>query len=746
MAYWLRHPALLACTALTIFSGSHCASAQDAVVRDERTTLQPIVVKGPRIAARAVKGTAAETPLATEVTREEIEAKQVDSLTDLGRRVDPSVSYNKATGGVSIRGLSGPRVKTLIDGIPIPFLSNSVRNSSASPTTNADGGADSFDFSMISALDVVKGADSSRAGEGALGGALLLRTLVAEDLIPEGRDWGGLVKTMYDGEDRSFGGAVAMARQINMTSVLFEGGYKRGHERRTNGTVDEIGLLRTKANPADYNQRHVLLKVRQDLEGGHRLTLAGEHYRRDYTADLRREQGTTYQPGDYWGDETNQRTRVSLTYDFEAESADSLVDTGSLTLYWQELQREAGTHGTRLGLVAGPWLRNNQLDYSGLGLTGYARKSFETGNFNHELTLGIDAQRFGASQYLDGLDACILGTASPIAKLFACPSLHADQADMPDVDGNKFGFFLDDKVSFGDSGFSITPGLRFDWYRYSPKLTPEYAANSGYATFGLPPGQDDLHVSPKLRATYETSNGVEFYTQWASAFRAPTIDELYVNFTNTAQGYANIGNPTLEPETGNGFELGAAYEGDSFSGRVTLFHNRYRNFIDSVTTMNGGLMVTQYQNLDKVRISGFELAGEKRFDNGVNLHAALAYAHGEDTETGDPIRSVGPAKGIVGIGYDTETWGTDLSVTAASGMRDDDDANTFDAPGYGVVDLTAWVEPSAFKGLRIQAGVYNLFDRTYYDALANRARTPLSVTEFHSEAGRSFQVSLTQKF
>ena len=735
--------ALLAACAFAVL-GAGGASAQDAA-GDGATVLAPIVLKGSRVKAQ-VKNTAADTPLAETVTREEIDRKQVDSFTDLGRSVDPSVSYNKATGGVNIRGMSGARVTTLIDGVPIPFLSNSVRNSVGSPTTNADGGADSFDFNLISGLDVVKGADSSRAGGGALGGAVLVRTLAAEDLIAEGEDWGGMVKTTYDSEDRSFGGAVAVARQFAMTSVLVEAGYKRGHERRTNGTIDTIGTTRTEANPADYDQRSLLAKLKQDFEGGHSLTLTAEHYEKDFTADLKRDQGATYRPGDYWGDELNARNRVSLGYGYESESTDGLIDAANLTLYYQELERRAGTHGTRLGSVGGPWLRDNQLQHSAVGLTGYATKTIETDTMTHEVIFGGDLARTRTTAFIDGLDACILGTASPAAQAFSCPALHADQSDMPDVDGGKGGVFLEDKISFGETGLSLTPGLRFDWYDYSPKLTPDYQANSGFATFGLPAGQDGTHVSPKLRAAYQPSEGVEFYAQWASAFRAPTIDELYVNFTNTAQGYANIGNPTLRPETGDGFEAGVNFDADDYAGRISVFHNRYKDFIDTVTTTVGGLQQTQYVNVNRVNVTGFELKAEKQFDSGFNLHGALAYAHGENVETGALVRSVAPVKGIFGVGYLAETWGTDLSLTAAAAMPDDGVANTFEADGYGVVDLTAWIEPEQFKGLRIQGGIYNLFDKTYYDALANRARTPAATTAFYSEPGRGFQVSVIQKF
>ena len=35
----------------------------------------------------------------------------------------------------------------------------------------------------------------------------------------------------------------------------------------------------------------------------------------------------------------------------------------------------------------------------------------------------------------------------------------------------------------------------------------------------------------------------------------------------------------------------------------------------------------------------------------------------------------------------------------------------FQAPGYGVMDLMGYWRPEAVKGLQLQAGVYNLFDK-----------------------------------
>lgn len=354
---------LLVCTAATIVlpvSQSFAQSApatKPAANADGATVLQKIVVKGSRVAP----GSVADTPLATETTQEEIVNKDINNLEDFGRTVEPGVDYVKASGGVFIRGLGGPRVTTLVDGIPIPYLQNFARSGGPTATTNADGGGDAFDFSSLSAVDVLRGADSSRAGSGVLGGAMVLRTLEAEDLIRDGRDWGGLAKLTYDGEDRSIGGSVAVAKKIENTSILFQGAYKKGHERLSNGDVDTIGATRTEANPADFDQNNLLLKLRQQLEGGHTIGITAERFDRDYTSDLKTLQGATtgssrvYKPGDYDGNEENKRERVSLDYKFEAESGDSLIDDANATVYWQRLKRNAGSEGTRVGSVAGPW-------------------------------------------------------------------------------------------------------------------------------------------------------------------------------------------------------------------------------------------------------------------------------------------------------------------------------------------------------------------------------------------------------
>jgi hemoglobin/transferrin/lactoferrin receptor protein len=114
-------------------------------------------------------------------------------------------------------------------------------------------------------------------------------------------------------------------------------------------------------------------------------------------------------------------------------------------------------------------------------------------------------------------------------------------------------------------------------------------------------------------------------------------------------------------------------------------------------------------------------------------------------DDGTFLQSVAPLKSVVGIDYDAGQWGASVDWIASAAGRGESTSTYFKTPGYGIVDLTAWYEPEQVKGLKINAGVYNVFDKTYYDyaSVRNTVGQPQS---YYSEPGRTFKISLTQKF
>ncbi len=84
-------------------------------------------------------------------------------------------------------------------------------------------------------------------------------------------------------------------------------------------------------------------------------------------------------------------------------------------------------------------------------------------------------------------------------------------------------------------------------------------------------------------------------------------------------------------------------------------------------------------------------------------------------------------------------------MTASSAMPDDRVATTFDAPGYGIVDFTGWWTPEEVSGLRVQAGVYNIFDRKYFDAVNVPLARP-QARDYYSEPGRTVKATMKYQF
>ena len=72
----------------------------------------------------------------------------------------------------------------------------------------------------------------------------------------------------------------------------------------------------------------------------------------------------------------------------------------------------------------------------------------------------------------------------------------------------------------------------------------------------------------------------------------------------------------------------------------------------------------------------------------------------------------------------------------------------FNAPAYAVADWTVWWQPKAVEGLRLQAGIFNIFDEKYWNALD----VPTTVTasssnlDYYTEPGRNYRLSLTYQF
>lgn len=719
----------VASTALATMTGG--ALAQTAAPSEGAVQLRPVIVQAR--GEQSGTGSFAGTATTSTTTRPVLENRSIDSIDDLGRREEAGVTFNRANRSVNVRGLDGSRVLTTIDGVRVPYLADATRG--------ASGGVDSFDFNTLSAVHLTRGADPT-LGSGALGGVLALRTLEPEDLLLGGRPIGIFTRNGYDSADRSWFTSGAVAMRFGDTSMLLQGGYRDGRALANQGTVGGIGPTRTEPNPRDYDQYNVLGKIYQAFGEGHRLGLTGEIFRRNEdieTLTTQTERGT-YRAGDHRSGEEVERRRVSLSYEYDApERGTGLVDEVAASLYWQDLDRSSTVDAVRSSPPFGPFGRDNSLKEETVGFIGHAAREWQLGALANRFTIGTELRRATTEQYSAGYDNC-----SP--RIFACRMLHTNQADAPKVDGAAFGIFAENEFGLMDGRFRITPGLRYDWYEEEPELTAEFSRNPSFR--GLPPSSSNDAFSPKLLVEYDLVPDLTVFAQYTRGFRAPTAGELYAQFGGPGT-YLRIGNPELDPELSDGFDVGLRLERETFGAHVTLFHTAYENFVEVVQIARPGGEyplggISSLENVPDARISGVELGGHVRFADFWTARGSLAYAEGRNRTRDVWLNSVSPLTAILGLGYDREHWGAEVSAKLAA-KRDKVSGNGFEAPSYGVVDLTAWVEPEGLPGLKIAGGVFNVFDETYYDAVS----VPLSRSQpdaYYSEPGRSFKVNVSYRF
>jgi hemoglobin/transferrin/lactoferrin receptor protein len=706
------------------------------------------------------------TALLTTTTASQITNKMIQSWDDFAKRAEPGVNFSDKNKSINVRGLDQNNVLTTIDGIRVPYMG------AGSARTGDGGGLSTFDFNALSTVDVVRGADSSVVGSGAMGGLVALTTLTADDVITEGRNFGLLTKNGYASANNSWFTSNAVAGRFKDTSILVQGSYSEGHETETQGDIGGYGPRRTEANPMDFDQYSLLGKLTQSFDGGHKLTLAGETFKYDSSTDAMTAQSLTgnYRPGDNTTGELAERQRVSLTYDFHAEEAGNWPDNAQIIGYWQNVKTEADTDAYRTTSVIGPYVRQNSNELAEYGAKGFADKTVGLFGYQNKFTVGGELFLTEASQYSFGIDNC---PPNP-APMSTCSMLHSDQADSPDADGTTVGLYVRDDIAINDK-FTLTPGLRYDWYQQTPQATEGFEQNAVF--LGLPEESSGSKFSPSLLGTYKVNNDLSVYAQWAQAFTAPTAAQLYLTYGGPG-AYAALGNPDLEPQEASGYEVGLKYGDEKLGAGLALFNNYYKNFIsdrdlsDAEQIARGydpddyPLGITEYINVPSARIYGMEARGNWEFAEGWRTWGSLAWVVGQNTATNQWLENIPPVKGVVGLGYATSEWGTDVLVTAAAVNAQTLQAQTpvaatspitgsgspagpgFRAPAYAVVDWTVWWAPSQVKGLRIQGGVFNLFDATYYNGLD----VPTSITnastnlEYYSEPGRNYRVNLTYQF
>jgi vitamin B12 transporter len=226
----------------------------------------------------------------------------------------------------------------------------------------------------------------------------------------------------------------------------------------------------------------------------------------------------------------------------------------------------------------------------------------------------------------------------------------------------------------------------------------------------------DKYTTGGVAWGYALSSGLRLWASYATAFKAPSFNELY---------YPDFGDPDLQPEESLSLEFGLQGRGDwgtwSFSG--------YQTRIDELIVYNAAIQSAV--NISQARILGVE--AQVSVDIGSwQSSASLTLLDPRDDSGGVKDGNLLPRRTRQSLRIDLDrTFGAHaLGATLhVEGQRYDDLDNRRKLGGFGTLDLRASYRIN--QAWQLRGRCENLFDKVYETAA------------FYNQAGRSFYLTLS---
>lgn len=323
---------------------------------------------------------------------------------------------------------------------------------------------------------------------------------------------------------------------------------------------------------------------------------------------------------------------------------------------------------------------------------------------------------------------------------------------------NDIGAFVEGKYSLTNKT-KITAGLRYDNV-ISEIKDPEADFASLYGDLEK---RTEHNISGTVSLKYMPSTQFIMELAYGRGVRSANMIERVINHFSVGQdSYEYIGNPNLDAEINNQFEIG--FKGripltdatlDTFNYGTSFYYSFYENYIVAVVdkSLTRKFMPAAepknpkvFRNLDAAYKTGFEVFGGVDFLTNFNFTTELSYVYAKNKDLSESLPLVPPFVTRFKLGFEKEKFWINLNYTLTS--KQDDISYSFgevETPGYNVFDLRLGVVP--IKNLTLGLAALNVFDETYYNHLnfsfnnqADFGRTAIN------DPGRNLSVFVQYKF
>ena len=681
-------------------------------------------------------------PVST-VEREDIERSVMQETADLARfvpglRVDTD-SARFGGGGFSLRGLGGNRVRVELDGVPLPETFSVGQFASAS--------RDLADLEMLERIEVLRGPASTLYGSDALAGIIALQSRDPDSVLAA-RPGLDAVTGLRSGFSQRDHGHLLSA--LHARAIGAEGSLLLAASRRDGQAMQNLGDgPRSEPNPADTRRDALLAKLsgRSTWLGDFQLIADGSRgERRTDVVSQRFGPGRFASTTELLADDRYRRERLSLSARWQFD--DSRAHELAVLAYLQNSEVTQDTAQTRNADRSTPFpsLRERRFGFEqdGLGLDLVASAAWGRPGLRHALLYGIELERQDYDGFRDGVETNlatgarsreILGERFPVR-------------DFPHSVAKRVGVFVQNEIRLGR--WSLIPGLRYE--RYHLDARPDALFREDFPTLEVVDDRAGA-LTGKFGLRFALSDQQQLFAQYAQGFRSPPFSDLNIGLMLPILNYEVRPNPALRDERSRGLDVGWRFHDADGSLSLTLFHNRYRDLIESRANLgidpSTGALVFQSVNRQRARIEGIELEAQRRLGERWTLRGAASWSRGDDLGRDAPLNSIDPARLALGLAFaaDSGSWGSELLATAHARKRrlDHSTGTLFAPPGHASLDITAWWQP--LDALRFHAGLNNLFDRKHW--LWSNSRGLAADAEdldFYTQPGRVFSLRVAVDF
>ncbi|WP_176670388.1 TonB-dependent receptor domain-containing protein [Mannheimia granulomatis] len=622
-------------------------------------------------------------------------------------------------GGVSvnIRSMTGlGRVNTMIDGVPQIQLGTSANGGGK---FHADGNGPMSQFStlidqnFLTRVDISKGHSSGAAGLNALAGSANFKTIDVEDILLDKNKVGMLSRFNYGNNDLGKNGMIALAGKTDVLSsgslaslFAFSKSSISQNYRRGNGTMatDSAYMQGLKNHPESYMEK-IAFKPNQDIE----FKLSGRQYKNSLvgrninssTYSLE----SSYRPQSDWID-------IKLLTAITKTKQDFHDDAKLWTL------EDASTQNKM-------WM---------LDLNNTSR--FEIGKFATSFTYGMNLMHNKYSRF--------------VPKQTNDDGAIRNAAFGPEGTQNIHSLYLDSEFKYGIA--TLNAGIHYSRYQlkgYKPECDAD-DMDYCFPSFAFDVNKKHSAVNPSATLSLQLAEWFQPFVSYKETSRSSNVQEMF----NTSRNGLSV-NPFLKPEKAKTYEVGfnihkdnLLLNSDLLGLKVVYFNSQIKDYLYNLSLYGCGTTVCRNANNstdtthfqiyvnhhEKVKNRGWEVElaydSDYFFINGsytrtestapTSKGAAILYGFGTEAYTQLPKDYATLELGTKWLDKKLTLSGTFKYTGKAKrvGIDLDEDGNILheELPNIPVI-IDLYANYKVNKHLTLKAGVQNLMNRNYLDAL-----------------------------